>query len=167
MHFRGYGGVLVAAFRLVLLQDVLGALDPVLVVLLLHAEADLSLLEAIENLGYADGLVALVLDGADDGAFGHHETDDPPELSRFPFQTDVVELAGVPQDHEIAAQDVFIVLIALLGYDLLAQRILRNAPRTPEIDRLDVVLGWRTGRRRTRRGARRLLRSRRLLQPGR
>src|SRR5690242_1961929 len=69
--YVGYDrSVLVPALGLVFLDNVTRAVDLVLVVLLLDGEADLALLEPVENFGDGNRFVALVLDGPDDGALG-------------------------------------------------------------------------------------------------
>src|ERR1039457_6542072 len=85
-------------------------------------------------------------------------------MTKRTLQPDVVELVGVPEDGEVTAQDVFVELVALLGDDQRAHRVLGDAPRAPELDGLDNVLGRRSGRGGTRSG--RLRWDRGLLQLG-
>src|ERR1035438_6035480 len=112
-----HGGVLPAAFGQVFLEDHGGTLDLVGVVLRFHAEPDLAFLEAVEDFGDGDALGARVLNGTDDAALGDHEADDEAEASGFGFQADIVEASGVPEDHEIAAQRLFVVDVARFGND--------------------------------------------------
>ena len=72
-----------------------------------------------------------------------------PVAARLGFETDIVEAAGVPQDHEVAAEDVFVINIAGLGGDQGLEGVLRNAPGAAEFDGFDdlpVEGCWRSGR---------------------
>ena len=55
----------------------------------------------------------------------------------FGFQADIVEAAGVPQNHEIAAQRLFVVDVARLGEDQRLQGVLGNAAGAAEFDGFD------------------------------
>ena len=63
-----------------------------------------------------------IIDGADDAPLG----DDERTISRWArvqLQADIVEAAGVPQHHEVAAQRLFVVKIARLGKDERFQKV--------------------------------------------
>ena len=80
------------------------------------------------------------------GPLGHDVAQDPAGLAGFALQADIVETAGVPQRHEIAAQLFVVVVVALFGVDQRAQGILRHAPGAAELDRFDHVFGRRGAR---------------------
>ena len=86
-------------------------------------------------------LHVLVLDGADHAALGDHETQDDARLALFGFQTNVIETARIPQNHEIAMERVFVVNVALSGNDLRAQCILRHAARPAKFNGFDHIAG--------------------------
>lgn len=77
--------------------------------------------------------------------FGHDEADNPTELTGLPFQANVVELAGVPQRHEIAVKHFRVILVALFRIDEGTHSVLRNTARAAELNLLDVIFGRRSG----------------------
>ena len=79
-------GELAAALGEEFLQDDRGALDLVGVVLRFDRQADLALLEAVENFRDGDRFGAFVLDGADDAALGDDEAHDDAGRCRARFR---------------------------------------------------------------------------------
>ena len=65
-------------------------------------EADLFLLEAIEDVGRRNGAVALVIDFADGWPFADEDVEDDAFIRVFAFDAQVLEVAGVPEGVEIA-----------------------------------------------------------------
>ena len=142
---RRNGGELAAVFGLELLEHLDRARHAALFELLLDGESDVALLETVENIGDAHGLIALVLDGADHAPLGQVVADDPARLALLAFQDNVVESSGVPQGHEIAVQYVLVQSVALLGDDQSPECVLRHAARAAELDRFDDVGEWGGG----------------------
>src|SRR5579871_6157581 len=79
----------------------------------------------------------LIIDGANDAAFGHDVAHDQAVFAGLGFEADIVEAAGVPEDHEIAAGDIFGVRVAWPLGDLGLQGVLRNAPGATKFDGFD------------------------------
>ena len=77
------GGELAAVFGLELLEHLDRAGHAALLELLLDGEPDVALLEAVENIGDADGTIAFVLDGADHAPLGQVVADDPARFALF------------------------------------------------------------------------------------
>ena len=102
------------------------ALDFCRVELAFHGEPDLLLLERIQNVGFRDGLVALVFDPADDRPLRDVEHHDfPIRLVGivFRFEPDVFEELRVPERLKIAANCVRSVGITHARKDAREQRI--------------------------------------------
>src|ERR1019366_76938 len=59
----------------------------------------------------------------------------------FGFQPDIVEASLVPQDHEIAAQRLFVVDVALLGNDQRLQGVLRHPLGAAEFKAFNHLAG--------------------------
>ena len=138
------GGVLMAALGEKLLQRHHRALHLVGIVLRFHREADLALLEAVQNFGDRDRVDARVVDGADHAPLDQHPVDDDAGLSLFGFQADIVEAALVPQQTEIAAHGVYAVDVPHLLFDDRLEGVLGDAAGALEIDGFDhLSLGGR------------------------
>ena len=56
------------------------------------------------------------------------------------LELNVVEAAGVPKRHEVAVQRLVVQRVTLLGKDQGLQRVLGNAARAPELNRLDDIV---------------------------
>ncbi len=139
LNLGGYRGVLTAALGEQFEQHVLRSLHFGRIVLRFHGKADLALLVAVQNIGNANRLVAFVGDGPDHGPLFHDESNDPSGFARLPFELQVVQPAGVPQRHEIAMKHRFVQFVARPADHQGAQRVLRNAPGTANLDGLDHV----------------------------
>src|SRR5579875_471614 len=85
-----------------LLDDGDGTRDACGIVLALNGEADLLFLEAVENVGGSDGVQTLVLNVADGGLFADVDVEDDALRRLFPFDADILEIAGVPERVEVA-----------------------------------------------------------------
>ena len=96
------GGELVTVLGEDVFEDGLGPLDLGWVVLALDRQADLFLLEAVENVGCGDGTVALVIDLADSGSFTDEDIQDDALLRVFAFDAQIFEVTGVPEGVEVA-----------------------------------------------------------------
>ena len=79
-QLRCDSSVLVAALGFIFLKNVAGTLHFAGIVLGFRRQADVALFEAVENFGFADGLVARVVDGVDGAAFGDEEGEDDATL---------------------------------------------------------------------------------------
>src|SRR6202041_2766909 len=115
------------------LDDHFGALDLRRIELAFHAEPDFFFLEGVENVGFGDRFISLVLDPADDRPLFHMEDDNLPVcLVRiiFHFKSDVLEKLGIPQSLKIAVQCFRIVGVAFTRKDAPLQRIALN-PAVP------------------------------------
>ena len=156
VQFRIYSRKLPPALRQIFLQDVLGALYFIRIVLRFHRQPDLAFLEPIQNLRRGHGIVPVVFDRADHAALHHHEADDPARAAHLALDANVIEAARVPQRHEVAMNRIDVVLVAALGKDHRPQRVGRNAPHTAKFNVLDHVLERQALRRRCCLGRRRL-----------
>ena len=85
------------------------------VVLAFDGETDLLLLEAVEDVGGRDGIVALVVDFADGGPFLDEDVEDDALLRVFALDAQVLEVAGVPEGVEVAFDRDWIVGVPDMG----------------------------------------------------
>ena len=106
----------------------------------LDAQTDPALLEALENIRDSGGLKAFVLDASHDATLGGDKAYDPAGVALFQLKPKVVEVAGVPQHHEIAPQDLFVDCVARFREDSRQQAGARNAARAAELDVLDEIV---------------------------
>ena len=113
-HFRANRGELMSVLAQHLLQHHLGALDDRGVVLALHREGNLFLLEAVQHVGDGNRVQALVVDLADRRLFTHVHNQLHAVLLLFvdALNAHIVEVAGIPQRVEVALHHRGIVLIA-------------------------------------------------------
>ena len=142
LDLRVYRGVLAAALRKKVLQNVGGVLDSGRVVLRLDYQADFAFLEAVEDFGFRYGMDSAVVNGADDAALGNDEGDFDGigPLARFHFQADIVEAARVPESHEVTPEELFVVNIAGFGYQQGFEGFGWGAARPAHINRIDKLL---------------------------
>src|SRR5260370_24636605 len=109
-----------------------------------HGQTDLEPLEAVENVGFGNGMDAVVANAADDrtlpnvedhifviGAVGRI----------FDAELHVFEELGIPQRLKIAPQRLFVVGIALAAEDAGFQRVAAYATLADKDDAID----YRTG----------------------
>ena len=94
------------------LQDSDGFGDARGVVLALHAEPDLLLFEAVEDIGLCNRIESLVVDLADGGLLTDEDVQDFALGGVLFFDADIFEIAGVPQRVEIALDGGWIVVVA-------------------------------------------------------
>ncbi len=97
------------------------------VVLALHSEADLLLLEAVEHIGLRDGVQPLVVDLADSGLFTDEDVQDLALGGVLFFDADVFEVAGVPERVEVALDGGWVVVVADVGVEAGEDRFLGDA----------------------------------------
>ncbi len=112
----------------------------ILPTLAFHAQTDLALLEAVENIRFGNGVDAVVADTADLRAFLHLKDDDfaTRAIGRiFYSELYVLEELRVPQRLKIAAQRLFIVDIAVAAEDARFQRVAAHAAISDEVDALN------------------------------
>ena len=105
------------------------------VVLALNGEADLLLLEAIEDVGVGDGAIALVIDLADGGLFADENIEDDALLRVFALNAQVFKVAGVPEGIEVALDRDGIVDVAGMGEHSGEDGLLGNAAVADDPDR--------------------------------
>src|SRR5439155_13592779 len=108
-----------------------------------HAQTDLALLEAVENIRFGNGVDAVVADTADLRAFLHLKDDDfaACAIGRiFHAELYVLEELRVPQRLKITAQGLFIVDIPVAAEDARLQRVAAHAAIADEIDALNDQL---------------------------
>ena len=158
-------GELAAALGEVLLEHDPRSLNLARIVHGLHAEADLALLEAVEDLGNRDRLEPCVGDRAHNLPLGEHEAHDLPGLARARSPCGCRRTARCSRGHEVARRASSSILSPLFEKMRGPQGVLRDAPGAAELDGLDHVLRAR------RRGSlggwfRRLKRGGRLLAGG-
>ena len=134
LDLRIHRGILASALGQILFQNGGGVLHASGVVLLFHRQPHFAFLETIQNFGFADRVNTLVMDGADHPPFGQHEAHQQTFRGLLGFQLDVVEASGIPQQHEIAAQRLFVVDVAGFGIDLSLESVLGNATGAAEFD---------------------------------
>ena len=84
--------------------------------------------------------VAFVPDRPHHASLCDQEADDLALLAVLDLQPQVVEVSGVPQDHEVAAQRLGVEQVAPLGEDAGRKAVARNPPRATEDHVLDDVL---------------------------
>ena len=106
----------------------------------LDGESDFALFEAIENVGFGDGVDAVVTDAADDGALFNFE-DDVFVIGTvgriFDAKLYVFEILGVPESLKIAAKSFFIVGVAFAAEDAGLESVAANAAIAEEDDAID------------------------------
>ena len=113
-------------------------------------EADFAFLEAIENVGFGNGVDAVIADAADDRALFDFK-DDVFVIGAvgrvFDAELYVFEKLRVPESLEVAAQRFFIVRIAFAREDARFQRVAADAAVTDEDDAIDdsgrILIGSR------------------------
>ena len=115
----------------------LGPLDLGGVVLALHRQADLFLLEAVEHVGVGDGVEALVIDLADGGPFPDEDVQDDALLRVFALDAQILEVAGVPQRVEVALDGDRIVGVAGMSKEPRQDGLLGNAPVADDPNLID------------------------------
>src|SRR6059036_608289 len=113
-----------------------------------NTETDFAFLEAIENVGFGNGVVAVVTDASDLRAFFDLEDDNfaVRAIGRvFHTKLYVLKELRVPKGLKIAAQRLFIVDIAGPAEDSRRQGVAAHAAVANEIDTLDHKLLLRGG----------------------
>ena len=138
--FRRDDGVLAAPLAQQFAEDEGGAVDRRRIVPGLDREPDIAFLEAFQDVRQGRGLVAFVPDRADHAPLGHHEAHDLADLAVLDLEPQVVEIAGVPEHHEIPAQRLRVVQVPALGEDPGGKAVARNPARAAEHDFLDEGL---------------------------
>ncbi len=134
------GGELAAVLGQQLLNNHFRLLDFCRIELAFNREADLAVLEPVQDVGFGDRFVALVFDAPDDGPLGDIENDDfLVGLVRavLDFETDVLEILRVPQGVEIAPQGVIVHGVAGAGKDARPKRLAADSSIALEFDALD------------------------------
>src|SRR5271154_5763413 len=138
-----YGRELVAVRRQQALQHNLGANDLRWIELAFHRQADLLILEGVQNVRFRNRFVSLVLDAADDGPLRHVE-DDNFAVRRagivFDVQPDVFEKLRVPKRLKIAVQRLHIIGIAHVRKNARLQGGSLQPPVPVKFDARDDVL---------------------------
>ena len=132
-----YNGELVSVLGEQIFEDGGGAQNLGRVVLALHGHADLFLLEAVENVGRGDRVVALVVDFADGRLFLDEDIEDDAFLCVFAFDAQIFEVAGVPERVEIALDGDGVVDIAGVGEEPRQDGFLGDAPVADHADGID------------------------------
>ncbi len=135
LQFLDYG------FRLLDLGGVELALD---------REAHFVILESIENIGFADGLIAVVLDPADDGPLDQVKNDDfgvGITGTVLDFEANILEILSIPKGLEIPPQSLFVVGIAFSGKDPRLQGLAADAAIPLEFNAVDNRPGLLRSRR--------------------
>jgi hypothetical protein len=84
---------------------------------------------------------ALVVDGANDTALDDHEPDDEAGAAGLRFEADIVEAAGVPHGHEVAAKNILVIKVAGLRVDESFQGVLGDAAGAAKLDGFDDLTG--------------------------
>ncbi len=147
------GGKHLSVRREHILQDHLGPLDGHGIILGLDGEAHLAFLEFIQYVRLLNAVQSLVIDAADQLLFPHKEGDDLPALFGIRhFQPNVVEVAGVPERHEVPPQGVLAIYVAGLRENASPHDRAGNAPVPSKIYALYRLLGGGLGLRLSRRG---------------
>ena len=121
------GGELVTVFGQDVFEDGLGALYLGCVVLALDGQANLFLLEPVENIGGGDGAVALVIDLADRGSFTDEDVKDDALLRVFAFDAQIFEVTRVPEGVEVSLNRQRIIGVAGMGEEAGENGFLWNA----------------------------------------
>ena len=104
------------------------------IVLVLHREPDLALLEAVEHVGLGDRVQAAVLDLADGRLLFDIDVQDDALGGVFALEAQVVEVAGVPQRGEVAVDRERINRIPRLEEHARLDRVARNAAVAVTLD---------------------------------
>ena len=115
---RLYHGELMAVLGLEFLDGHFGLLNLGRIKLAFDGEAHLAIFETIKDVRFGYGLIAVVLDAADDGPLDDIEDDNlgvGVAGAILNFKANVLEVLGIPKGLEIAPQRVFIVRIACPG----------------------------------------------------
>ena len=111
-----------------LLNDGLHLGDARRVILALDGEADLFLLEAVEDIGLRDRVQTFVVDFADRGLFTDINVEDDAALGIvFALDADVFEVPGVPEGVEIALDGGGVEGLAFMAEEAGDDRFLGNA----------------------------------------
>ena len=113
-------GKLAAVLAEQLLQDDFGLLDARGIELALDGQTYLALFEAVEDVGFGNGVNAVIADAANDRALFDVE-DDVLVIGSvgrvFDAEFDVFEKLRVPESLKVAAQSFFVIRIALAAED--------------------------------------------------
>src|SRR5260370_29065135 len=113
-----------------LLEDHLRFLNARGIELAFDRQANLGLLEAVENVRLGDGMNVVVADAPYDGPLVHVEDDDlrvGPVGTVLDFELDVLEELRIPQSLEIPAESFLAEIIALPRKDACSQGIAADA----------------------------------------
>ena len=105
-----------------------GSFDLGGIVLVLHRESDLALLETVEDVAGGDGIQAGVVDFADGRPFLEVNVQNPTLGTLFALEADVLKVAGIPECVEIAFDGGGIIDVTGLGENAGADGIGRNTP---------------------------------------
>ena len=123
--------------------------DPRRIVLALHAEADLLLLEPVEHIGLRNRVKPLVVDLPDSRFFTDEDVENGSLGSVFFLDADVFKVAGVPQGVEVALYSGRVVIVADVRIEAGEDRFFGDTALTDDPDIGDDIAvlreGWRNG----------------------
>jgi len=138
--FGANGGELTSVLGEQLFQRDLGLLDLRGIVLVLDRESDLAFLETVENVAGGNCIQAGVVDLTDGGALFDIDVEDPTFGVLLALETDVLEVARVPERVEVAFDGRRVVDVATFSEDAGLDRLGRNAAVAVNADIDDQVL---------------------------
>jgi hypothetical protein len=134
------GGELAAVLCEQLFKDDFRFLDARGIKLAFNREADLAVLESVEDVGFRYRFVALVFDAADDRALGHIENDDLLVwLVRavLNLEPEILEILRVPQGVKVAPEGILVHRVTGPGKNARSKSLAANPSITLEFDALD------------------------------
>src|ERR1019366_626782 len=101
---------------------------------------DFAVLEPVQDVGFGDGLVALILDAPDNRPLGHVEDDDLRVGlvgAVLDLETNVFKVLRIPQRMEIAAERILVQRVTGTGEDTGSKRLAPDPAIALEFDALD------------------------------
>src|SRR5260370_14406986 len=138
--FRRNLGKLAAVLAQQFLQNYFRLLDPRGIKLAFHREADLALLEAVKNVGFRNGMNAVVPNAANNRPLFNLK-DDVLMIGTvrgiFYAQLHILKELRVPQSLEVAAQRFFIIRVAIAAKNAGFERVAANPAIANEDDAVD------------------------------
>src|SRR5581483_2325585 len=115
------------------------------IVLAIDRQSDLFLLEAVENVGVRDRVIALVVDLANAGLFTDKNVEDDALFRVLALDAQVFEVARIPERVEVTLDRDGIVSIALMGKEPGEDGLPGNAAVADHANLSDRLRGLRRG----------------------
>ena len=127
------------------LQCALGHPDFGGVILAVDSQSDLALLEVVQNIGFREGFCSRVFDGPDERLFLYDKGNNLARLAVPLLDGNCLKEVGFVKGSKVQLQACRVKCVPVMGLDVKANGVFRNAAVTPDFDVLYGVSLRRLG----------------------